>query len=328
MFITTDRHPISILSRKVCELTLAILLCSFPVCFFPVIVRGQSPPLKPEGEKREAIPRVNKPQEPLFSQNNDTREPFQPIHRQPIDRQPFQPEILPLLPQKAAEQDSNVMVSPSITVGTPSAYGASWGNVAIGVGLQSRTRFSDRADGIFGVKIGLGDATETIGAEIALTLVDLDSLFSDGTISFKIHRQLPDNFNIAVGVQGATNFGLTDGGSSVYGVVTRRFFLSENPQQPLSQLYLSVGVGGGQFRSEDDVINGVNSVGIFGSASVRVTEWSSAIAEWTGQDLTLGLSFVPFADIPFVIVPAITDITGTAGDGTRFLFSAGYSFEF
>ncbi|WP_204105083.1 MULTISPECIES: hypothetical protein [Spirulina sp. CCY15215] len=298
------------------------------LCFLPISVGGQSLFLKPEEEKRDVIPRVNKPPENLFSQNDDTGEPFLPIHRQPIPPQPFQPEILPLLPQKAAEQNSNVMISPSITVVTPSAYGASWGNAAIGVGLQSRTRFSDRADGILGVKVGLGDARETIGAEISLTLVDLDSLFSDGAISFKIHRQLPDNFNIAVGVQGATNFGLTDGGSSMYGVVTRRFLLSENPQDPFSQFYLSVGVGGGQFRSEDDVINGVNSVGIFGSASVRVTEWSSAIAEWTGQDLTVGFSFVPFADIPLVIVPAITDITGTAGDGTRFLFSAGYSFQF
>ncbi|MEA5468600.1 hypothetical protein [Spirulina sp. 06S082] len=319
----TNRHHTSILNRKIGGLFLVIF-----IVFFPIAVRGQSLSLKPEAEKRGIIPHIDKPQEPLFSQNDETGEPFLPIHRQPIDPQPFQPEILPLLPQKAAEQDSSVMVSPSITVVTPSAYGASWGNAAIGVGLQSRTRFSDRADGIFGIKVGLGDATETIGAEIVLTLVDLDSFFSDGSISFKIHRQLPDNFNIAVGVQGATNFGLTDGGSSIYGVLTRRFFLSENPQDPFSQFYLSVGVGGGQFRSEDDVINGVNSVGIFGSASVRVTEWSSAIAEWTGQDLTVGFSFVPFADVPLVIVPAITDITGTAGDGTRFLFSAGYSFEF
>ncbi|MGK7926056.1 MAG: hypothetical protein AB4290_12565 [Spirulina sp.] len=311
------------LPSQVGGLLLAILLC-----FLPVRVRGQTLFLQTEIEKRGNLPRFNKPSESLFSQNEETSDPFQPIHRQPGDREPFQPEILPLLPQQATEQTSIFLISPNITVGTPSAYGASWGNAAIGIGLQSRTRFSDRADGILGFKMGLGDARESIGAEISLILVDLDSLLSDGAIGFKIHRELPDNFNIAVGVQGATNFGTTDGGSSAYGVLTRRFFLSENPQDIFSQFYLSVGVGGGQFRSEDDVINGVNSIGVFGSASVRVTEWSSAIAEWTGQDLTVGLSFVPFPDIPFVISPALTDITGTAGDGARFIFSAGYSFEF
>lgn len=283
-------------------------------------------------DKPENLPHLNKPPATLLGQTEETEaapsESFQPLHRQSVDRQPFQPETLPLLPREVVNSSSPYRVSPSITVGTPSAYGASWGNAAIGIGLQSRTRFSEIADGVLGLKIGFGDAAESIGAEISLTLVDLDSLFSDGALSFKIHRALPEDFNIAVGVQGATSFGTTDGGSSVYGVLTKRFRLSRDSQDLFSQLHLSVGAGGGQFRSEDNVIDGIDSIGFFGSTSVRVTEWSSAIAEWTGQDLTIGFSFVPFPDIPLVIVPAITDITGTAGDGTRFLFSAGYSFQF
>ncbi|MBP0017782.1 MAG: hypothetical protein J7647_09515 [Cyanobacteria bacterium SBLK] len=295
---------------------------------FPKDIQGQ-PLLK---DKPENLPHLNKPPATLLGQMEETEdippEPFQPIHRQSDDRQPFQPETLPLLPREEVKPPSSYRVSPSITVGTPSAYGASWGNAAIGIGLQSRTRFSEIADGVLGFKIGFGDAAESIGTEISLTLVDLDSLFSDGALSFKIHRALPEDFNIAVGVQGATSFGTTDGGSSVYGVLTKRFHLSRNPQDLFSQLHFSVGVGDGQFRSEDNVIEGIDSVGFFGSTSIRVAEWSSAIAEWTGQDLTIGFSFVPFPDIPLVIVPAITDITGTAGDGTRFLFSAGYSFQF
>ncbi|MEM9540404.1 MAG: hypothetical protein AAGA60_13010 [Cyanobacteria bacterium P01_E01_bin.42] len=290
---------------------------------FPGAIQGQTL----SKDKPNTSSSFNEPH--LLGQTeNAPPKPFQPIHRQPGDRQPFQPETLPLLPQEVIQTPSPYRVVPSITVGTPSAYGASWGSAAIGIGLQSRTRFSETADGVVGLKIGLGDAEESIGAEISLTLVDLDSIFSDGSLSFKIHRALPEDFNIAVGVQGATNFGTTDGGSSVYGVLTKRFLFSRDPQALFSQLHLSIGAGGGQFRSEDNAIEGIDSVGFFGSTSVRVTEWSSAIVEWTGQDLTIGFSLVPFPEIPLVIVPALTDITGTAGDGTRFLFSAGYSFQF
>ncbi|MBO1349159.1 MAG: hypothetical protein EBE86_018005 [Hormoscilla sp. GUM202] len=53
-----------------------------------------------------------------------------------------------------------------------------------------------------------------------------------------------------------------------------------------------------------------------------------AIAEWTGQDLTVGISVVPFQNLPLVITPAVTDITGNAGDGSRFILGIGYGFSF
>lgn len=271
-----------------------------------------------------SIPHLDKPPPPnIFSQTPEIK-PFQPIHRPQGTPQPFQPQTLPL----TSDSTGRYQVSPSITVVTPSAYGVSWGEVALGVGLQERTRFSDRADGIFGIKVGLGDAQESVGLEVALALVDLDSLFSDGSLSLKLHRQLEEDLNLAVGVQGVANFGVTDGGSSLYGVLTKRFLLSEQLDGQFDQLYLSVGVGGGQFRSESDVNQEIDSIGVFGSAAVRMSDNSSAIVEWTGQDLTVGLSFIPWEDIPIVIAPAITDLTGNAGDGVRFLFSASYSFEF
>ncbi len=47
-----------------------------------------------------------------------------------------------------------------------------------------------------------------------------------------------------------------------------------------------------------------------------------------GQDLTIGTPIVPFRNLPLVVVPAVTDITGTAGNGARFIIGAGYSFSF
>jgi hypothetical protein len=241
--------------------------------------------------------------------------------------QPFQPQNLPLSPIEMGRQRDRV--APSITVITPSAYGKSWGNLSVGLGLQTRTRFTNEADGVLGIGIGLGDEQKWVGLDIGITITDLlGTTAQDGTVSFKLHRQLPHDFSIAVGVQNAIAWGNTDGGRSPYGVVTKRFNLQDSLNEPFSQLYVSAGVGSGQFRGEFEIQNDLDSIDVFGSVAVRVVEPVSAIAEWTGQDVTIGLSVVPFRNIPLVITPAVTDITGSAGDGSRFILGIGYLITF
>ena len=249
---------------------------------------------------------------------------LQPTPSSP-EETPFQPQRVPLQPLQETEQIYGS--TPSITVLTPSAYGKFFGQASVGLGLQSRARFTNKADGVAGVSIGVGNPQQAVGLDIGLNVVDLDS-FTDGTLSVKLHRRLPDDLAIAVGVNNAIRLGNTDGGSSGYGVVTKMFRLQDTVDKPWSRLYLSAGVGGGQFRSESDVNNRIDSLGVFGSAAVRVAQPVSAIAEWTGQDLTLGLSITPFRNLPLVITPAVTDITGNAGDGTRFILGIGYGASF
>lgn len=236
----------------------------------------------------------------------------------------FEPHRIPLrLPSQRYYRSS-----PSITIINPSGYGASWGSAGIGIGLQERARFIERADGVFGLGFGLGNPQKNLGVQIGITLVDLDDIFKDGTLNVKLHRLIANDASVAFGIQGFATFGETDGGSSGYGSVTKRFILKPDKSQPFSEFYTTVGIGGGQFRSESDINNGVESVGVFGSVAVRIIEPVNAIAEWTGQDLTIGVSFVPFRNLPLVIIPAISDITGAAGDGARFIFGAGYGFSF
>lgn len=258
----------------------------------------------------------------------------QNLRRRPVEQeQEFKPRTVPIIIpgleeiQREEEVPTPYKASPNISIITPSGYGADWGRVGIGIGFQQRTRFTDDSDGGLGIGFGLGDSRKYVGLQIGLSITDISSPFNDGRLNLKIHRRLPYDFSIAAGVQGGLTYGNTDGGSSVYGVVTKRFSL-QDVREPFSEIYTSVGVGGGQFRSESDINNGINSVGVFGSVSVRVLEPVSIITEWSGQDLTVGISFVPFKNLPFVIVPAITDITGSAGDGARFILGAGYSFSF
>ena len=67
---------------------------------------------------------------------------------------------------------------------------------------------------------------------------------------------------------------------------------------------------------------------MFGSVALRVAQPISLIADWTGQDLTIGTSIAPFRNIPFVITPAVSDITGNAGDGARFILGFGFGYSF
>lgn len=139
---------------------------------------------------------------------------------------------------------------------------------------------------------------------------------------------LPEGFGVAVGVENAVRWGTTDAGRSVYGVISKVFPLQENTEKLLSRLTLSVGLGSGRFRSEDDLSNDSETVNIFGSAGLQIARPVSFITDWTGQDLNLGLSITPFRNIPIFITPAVADVANTAGDGPRFILGVGFGFNF
>jgi hypothetical protein len=269
------------------------------------------------------------PERAYLAQKQDSQ-PYQPLfipqHRHQAGRKPFFPGELPA--SAPSDDPDRFQGSPGVTIGIPSGYGAGWRSIGVGLGLQSRTRFTDTTDGGVGIGVGFGNPAKTIGFQVGLGLVDLSDPLADGTISLKAHRLLPHDVAIALGASGVVTWGEPDGGSSIYGVVTKRFILNEEVNKPFSQITTTFGVGSGQFRSESAINNDKDTIGAFGSVAVRMIEPLSGIVEWTGQDLSLGLSIVPFRNIPLVITPAITDITGNAGDGARFIVGVGYGIRF
>jgi hypothetical protein len=251
-----------------------------------------------------------------------------------LKTQPSTPEEPPFKPQKVPLQKPESFLStgsaPATTILTPSAYGQVVRSFGVGLGFQSRTRFSNKPDGSLGFGFGLGDPRKGIGLDIGITTFSSfrQGFFEIGGISFKINRALPADFVIAVGTQNLLTWGGVDTSPSPYAVVTKKFRLRDDQDTPLSQLYVSAGVGGGQFRSESDVDRGTGSVGAFGSIALRVVRPINLITEWSGQDLTVGLSIAPLRKTPIIITPAVTDITGNAGDGSRFILSFGYGLRY
>lgn len=220
--------------------------------------------------------------------------------------------------------------SPAITVSNPSGFGADRNTAFLNFSYQSRTRFGNTSDGTAGIGFGIGDARRNVGLQLSYSIASFGTTrdFGTGGFNAKLHRQLGNGLSVALGWEGFLTTGeVVDFRDSVYGSVTQVIRTRPNIDDPFSRIALTAGLGNGRFRSESDIVNDVGSINVFGSVAVRVARPVSAIVEWTGQDLALGLSIAPFRNVPLVITPALRDITG-AGDGTRFVLGAGIAVRF
>ncbi|MCZ8066418.1 MAG: hypothetical protein O9287_10810 [Microcystis sp. LE17-20D] len=272
---------------------------------------------------------------PAGDNNSPEVEKWQAQASTPVDTnvspelQRLRQEFLIEEPKTLSVKLAEFVVAPSASISIPIGFGANFGQIFGGFAFQSRTRFTNQADGGLALGVGLGEPQKIVGLDVTLAIL---SLFGDnagrGSFSFKIHRSLPEGFAVALGFENAIRWGGTDAGSSIYGVVSKFFQFTETTEEPLSQLTLSLGVGGGRFRSEGAIEDGVNSLGVFASAGLRIVEPVSAIVEWSGQDLNAGISLMPFPKVPLTINLAGADLTGNAGDGARFVMSIGYNYFF
>ncbi|MBE9127563.1 MULTISPECIES: hypothetical protein [unclassified Coleofasciculus] len=228
------------------------------------------------------------------------------------------------------EVEGQFRASPALSIVIPTAFGADNNTGFISATYQERTRYSNVDDGALGIGIGLGDAEKAVGVELSYAIASFGSNrdFGSGGFNVKVHRRLPSDWAVAAGWNGFLNVGDdNDFEHSLYGAVSKIFRTREDITQPFSRVAVTAGVGNGQFRTEDAVDNDNGTINVFGNIAVRVAEPVSLIAEWSGQDLGVGVSIAPFKNIPLVITPAVRDIAG-AGDGPRFVLGTGFAFKF
>ncbi|HEU4990393.1 MAG TPA: hypothetical protein VFT41_11460 [Gemmatimonadaceae bacterium] len=246
---------------------------------------------------------------------------------------------LPNLPPGAVLVAANAAHSaPGSSSGSPSAFGASMGQAFVGASYQNRERGNNIDDGSVVAGFGLGDPQQYVGLEVAFTSNSTirSGFGKSGAVSFKVHRILPDQWGVAVGFENAATWGPNDGGNSWYGVVSKVQNLTDDPSGLFGSVTLNAGIGNGRFRdfhnttlSTGQVILGTprSNVGFFASGGLRLMPSTSFIADWGGQDLTLGLSIAPFASVPIVITPAMADVTERANNVARFILGVGMGFQ-
>ena len=227
--------------------------------------------------------------------------------------------------------ENEFRASPSLSIAIPTGFGADKNTAFISGTYQEQTRYSNNTDdGAVGIGIGLGDAQKAVGVELSYTVASFGNNrdFGSGGFNVKLHRQFAQGLAVAAGWNGILNLG--DGNDfehSIYGTVSKIFRTQADITRPFSRIAVTAGVGSGQFRTEDAVDDDDYNVNVFGNVAVRLAEPVSFIAEWSGQDLGVGLSIAPFKNIPFVITPALRDITG-AGDEARFVLGTGFAIKF
>lgn len=217
---------------------------------------------------------------------------------------------------------------PAASALSPLGFGAQWGDVFGGMGYQARARYSQGDDAVAAAGFGLGDGRDWIGVEVAVFSFTTfrRGFFTRWGVDVKVHRQLGDGLSVAAGWEGV-HLRDSDSGESRYLAATKVWRLRDSATELFSDLVLTVGAGDGRFLSEPDFMQGAGGVNAFASASVRVAEPVSLIVDWSGQDLATGLSVAPFRAVPLVVTAALVDLTGAAGDGSRFTGSTGLSLQ-
>lgn len=240
-------------------------------------------------------------------------------------------------------------------LGTPTAFGANWGDFFVGAGYQNQTRPADVFTNpnpatltaklpetyAYSAGLGLGDARSFLGLETVATTYNRTGTgsFENGGISFKLHKLLGDNFAIAGGYENAVTFGSNsgaatnpdggvNGGRTGYGVAS--LVLNPDPNSGFfSNTTLSVGAGAGRFRTVGDIRANRENINVFGSLGTRLSPNFSLVADFNGQDLGVGLPItIPFGASAIQITPALVDIANSETGGSRFVVSGGLGFRF
>ncbi|MEL7242907.1 MAG: hypothetical protein AAGM40_11245 [Cyanobacteria bacterium J06573_2] len=224
--------------------------------------------------------------------------------------------------------------SPGSTAGTPSAYGANWGQAYVGGGLFFPLD-DGRTDGSLSVGFGLGDAAKSVGIEVNANITSVGGGNSNfdfgdsGSLGFKVHKYLGNSAAVAVGYANPVTWGDSNRAKdTIYGVVTKSFDLQPNDPDNKMPLTVSVGVGSGIFRSKGALIAGDNPANVFGSIGLRTAPEVAWVSSWTGNRLNIGGSFAPIKRTPIVINAIFTDVTDNLGDGIGISLSAGYAIKF
>ncbi|MBE9033225.1 hypothetical protein IQ266_26165, partial [filamentous cyanobacterium LEGE 11480] len=223
--------------------------------------------------------------------------------------------------------------SPGSTAGGPSAFGASFGDAFTGLSFSSgrpSKNVKQEADGAVSTGFGIGDPRRAVGLEVNVSGGSIRKFAANGDVGLKLHRSLPGNAAIAVGWDSGITWGSENRNtvSTLYGVATKAFPLKPGNKSNSMPLTVSLGIGGGRFRSFDAIAKGRGTLGVFGSVGLQVAPQASLVSTWTGRDLNMGVSFVPIKTTPLFVTAVAANVFGNNDQNRLFSLSVGYGFNY
>eukprot|EP00456_Euglypha_rotunda_P091664 TRINITY_DN9642_c0_g1_i6.p1 TRINITY_DN9642_c0_g1~~TRINITY_DN9642_c0_g1_i6.p1 ORF type:complete len:261 (-),score=54.09 TRINITY_DN9642_c0_g1_i6:190-972(-) len=213
----------------------------------------------------------------------------------------------------------------------PVGFGASWGGVGAGFYGQTYNNGKDE-DGSAGIVVGLGDASEYAGLELAAIFSSLsggngsdDSFGDSGSFAAKLHTNLPGDAAFAVGVIGAQQWGSSgfkeaneSGKNSVYAAASKAFRLGKHVA------VINVGAGNKAFNKP-----GSDGIGAFGSGAFYFTQWLSVIADYSGRFANVAVSVAPLPKyLPLTVTLGAINVTEKYDSDVEFGGSIGIGYYF
>lgn len=220
------------------------------------------------------------------------------------------------------------------TLTVPSAYGPaafvtqdSRPALSVSFGGVSRVPYTNKPDGGIGIGLSFGNAFDTVGVSLGVSLNDLSNLGDTERMSFgfAISRYLTDGLSVAVGGENLL-VQKTDGQSSFYAVASLAFD-ADRSVMPFDGV-LTFGAGTGRFaeKTPRDIAEGHGSSGtiLFGALAIELSDHTNLIADWNGRNLTVGAAFrIPRTGVSLKL--GLRDLTGNSGDGPRVTGSIGFT---
>ncbi len=216
--------------------------------------------------------------------------------------------------------------SPAVAFGSPIAFGPGYTEFFAGIGGQTLPDGApDDYDGAASVGFGIGDPFRWIGLEVSSTIISLQDDFGhDGNFNLKLHHALPWRSAIAIGVENTGRWGdakATE--SSNYLALTKAFEVAPPSSGVPLTLSLNAGVGDNRFAKPGD-----SGIGGFGSVAFTFARRISIVGDYTGRDLNVGASLVPFKRVALVITAGMINLGERYGAETEFAGGIGYTHRF
>lgn len=210
---------------------------------------------------------------------------------------------------------------------SPTAVGAEWGDVYVGFSAVNHSSGADKVNGVMIMGMGLGNPERFIGVDVSVAVTSVNpengGFAKDRHVDLKLHRSLPYQSMLAVGVENLAANGFDrDFSKSYYLVFTKAFMLSQH------RLSISLGAGNGRFRSQDDIKNDKNTLGVFADVSASVTDWLEVFVDWSGNAVSVGASVQPLKKLPLTLTVAALDLTKTAVNAVPIAVGLGFSHRF
>lgn len=243
---------------------------------------------------------------------------------------PLRPELETLvLPANNEAANSIPWTIPASSLLTPTAFGASWGDLFLSLGTQDRRRFGDTSfDVSGGGGFGIGNARRWAGIEFSYSMYDVTLLLpwkAAGALNIKVHSLFKYGIAAALGSVDLVQWNGGDTGRTFYGVVSKSFVLSPNENAAFSLILVHLGLGNGNYQKQSDIMAGRNVFNLFGSIGIRIAKPVSLVVNWYGSDLGIGISIAPFRRYRIVFTPNIQDVTGSAGSGIRYMLAMSFA---